>query len=165
MSNKLVANASGQPYLMPQLLAQITAAEVIGANNGSRPDLMAFPDRLYALSTDNSVIYKVQAGVMAVYSPAPEIARSNRNTGTASFTVADATDIQILAGSGTIVLTMPTTRYDGQELIVTLETAYTAVTFATAAGTLIAGAAMAVTAGSFARFRYNLSNTTWHRVG
>lgn len=165
MTHKVVANSAGQPYLAPQALYSVTAAEVTGANSGSRPDLLAFPDRLYTLSTDPTVIYKVQAGVLAVYSPAPEIARSNRNTGTAAFTVDDNIDVQILAGSGTVALTLPVARYDGQELIVTLETAYTAVTFVAGSGTLITGEAMAVTAGSFARYRYNLANTTWHRVG
>jgi hypothetical protein len=165
MSNKVVANSAGQLLLQPQLLPQITAAEVTGANNGSRPDLLAFPDKVYALSTDNSINYKVQAGVLAVYAPAGEIAKANRNTGTASFTVPDYTDIQILAGSGTIVVTFPALVTDGQELVVSLETAYTAITYAGNGKTVIAGVAQAVTAGAFARWRYNLANTTWHRVG
>lgn len=165
MSFKAVANSAGQIFLAPQSLTLITPAEVIGANNGSRPDLLANVDRLYTLSTDATVIYKVQAGVMAVWTPAPELARSARDTGTASFTVANNTDVQILAGSGTITVTLPATQYDGQEFVLAVETAYTAITMSGGARTLIAGAAIGVTAGSFARYRYNAATTTWHRVG
>jgi hypothetical protein len=35
MSNKVVANSAGQLILQPQLLPQITAAEVTGANNAA----------------------------------------------------------------------------------------------------------------------------------
>jgi hypothetical protein len=165
MSFKPVGNLSGQIYMAPSLLPQITAAEVTGANNGSRPDLLAFPDKVYALSTDNRVLYKVQAGVMSIFLPAAVIPREDRNTGTANYTIPDFTDVAILAGSGTITLTFPATVYDGEELVITLETAYTAITLAGNGRTLVTGAALGVSAGSFARYRYRAANTTWHRVG
>jgi len=88
-----------------------------------------------------------------------------RNTGTASFTVADNVSTCILAGSGTITLTFPATPVNGQDLTITLETAYTAITLAGNGKTIITGAALGVSAGSFARYRYRTANTTWHRVG
>jgi hypothetical protein len=165
MSFKLAANSNSQFLLVPQPMPQITAAEVIGANNGTRPDLLAFADRVYALNTDNSVTYRAVAGSLVRVLPAGAQPRADRNTGAVSFTVPDQTDVQILAGSGTIVVTFPALVSDGQELCITLETAYTAVTFAGNGRTVIPGAALAVTAGAFARFRYNLATTTWHRVG
>lgn len=88
-----------------------------------------------------------------------------RNTGTASFTVSDNVSTCILAGSGTITLTFPATPVNGQDLTITLETAYTAITLAGNGKTIITGAALGVSAGSFARYRYRAANTTWHRVG
>lgn len=165
MSFKLAANSNAQLLLVPQLLPQITAAEVTGANNGTRPDLLAFADRVYALNTDNSITYRVISGTLQRVLPAGAQPRADRNTGTASFTVPDQTDVQILAGSGTIVLTFPALVADGQELTISLETAYTAITFAGNGRTVVAGVAQAVTAGAFSRFRYSLATTTWHRVG
>ena len=88
-----------------------------------------------------------------------------RDTGTAGFTVSNNITNVILAGSGTVAVTFPATPVNGQSLNITLETAYTAVTFAGNGKTIVAGAAMGVTAGSFARYRYRAANTTWHRVG
>lgn len=88
-----------------------------------------------------------------------------RDTGTAGFTVSNNVTNVILAGSGTVAVTFPSTPVNGQSLVVTLEAAYTAVTFAGNGKTIVTGAAMGVTAGSFAHYRYRAANTTWHRVG
>lgn len=89
-----------------------------------------------------------------------------RSTATAAFTLANGITDLILAGSGTVPVTLPSLPYDAQELTVTLETAYTAVSFVANTGqTLKAGVAMLVAAGSFASFRYRAANTTWYRIG
>lgn len=92
-----------------------------------------------------------------------------RDIGTANFTVgAGVTDVT-LAGSGTVQVTTPATPYDGQLLNITLEAAYTAVTVAantaSVAQTIVAGVALTVTAGSFARFRYRAATLKWLRIG
>ncbi len=89
-----------------------------------------------------------------------------RDTGTASFTVTDNLSNVILAGSGTITVTLPAAPIDGQEVNIMLETAYTGITIAANSGqTIVAGATMGVTAGSFAKYRYRTANTKWYRAG
>jgi hypothetical protein len=89
-----------------------------------------------------------------------------RTTTTAAFTVPDGVSKVILAGSGTVPVTLPELPLDGQTISIVLETAHTAVSVAaSAAHTIVAGAALAVTAGVFATFRYRASNAKWYRVG
>lgn len=92
-------------------------------------------------------------------------ASNTRNTGSAGFTVPDNVTGVVMAGSGTVLVTFPANPIDGQLLEMSLETAYVAITVAGNGKTLIAGAAIVVTAGSFASWRYRAANTTWRRVG
>lgn len=89
-----------------------------------------------------------------------------RDTGTASFTVADNTAQVALAGSGTITVTLPQTPFDGQDLTLFLETGYTGITLSSGAqGATIIGGTVGTTAGSFARFSYRAASNTWRRCG
>lgn len=86
------------------------------------------------------------------------------STGTAAITINDNISKLILAGSGTHTVNFPAAPFDGQEQILTLETAYTGLTLAGNGKTLIGGS-ISVTAGSFGRWAYRAANTTWHRIG
>jgi hypothetical protein len=89
-----------------------------------------------------------------------------RDTGTASFTVTDNTAQVALAGSGTITITLPQVPFDGQELTIFLETAYTGITLSGGAlASTIIGGTIGVTAGAFARFSYRAGSNAWRRCG
>ena len=82
-----------------------------------------------------------------------------------SVTISSNVSTAILAGSGAQTVLLPVAPINGQELPITLETAYDQITLDGNGKTLIAGAALGVAAGSFARYRYRAANATWHRVG
>jgi hypothetical protein len=121
----------------------------------------------YFVYGGNSPVLRAQFDILGNFRTVKMVCDESeqRDTGTASFTVADNTTNVLLAGSGTITVTFPATPVNGQELVISLETAYTAVTLAGNGKTIITGAALGVSAGSFARYRYRAANTTWHRVG
>lgn len=99
-------------------------------------------------------------------SKALAITSEDRDTGTSNFTVANNVTNVILAGSGTVQVMMPAIPVDGQLVNITLETNYSGVTVTNNSGqTIITGAAIGSTSGSFATFRYRLANTKWYRVG
>lgn len=88
-----------------------------------------------------------------------------RDIGTANFTISNSITNVVLAGSGTVVVMMPAAPVDGQLVNLSLETAYTAVSVTNNTGqTIVAGAAMTVTAGSFGTWRYRLAGLKWLRV-
>ena len=88
--------------------------------------------------------------------------RSTATTGT--ITIPNNIGTEILAGSGTITLELPATPVDGQYIEITLETVYAAITVQATGKTFIQGVPLTVTAGSFAKYKYNLARTTWYRV-
>lgn len=121
-------------------------------------------------------IFDTVAGILvgivpagSVATPQMPITRSiveQRDVGTANFTVLPKVTDLVLAGSGTVQATLDATPYDGQQVFLTLETAYTAVTVVAGAGAaIVGGVALTVTAGSFAHYRYRAANLKWYRIG
>lgn len=100
------------------------------------------------------------------FAKAIAITGEDRDTSSANFTVADFVGNVVLDGSGTVQVTMPPNPINGQRLDLMLGTNYVAVSVAANAGqTIVTGAAIGATAGSFASWRYRLANTTWYRIG
>lgn len=89
-----------------------------------------------------------------------------RDTGTASFTVTDNTAQVSLAGSGTVTVTFPQVPFDGQDLTIFLETAYTAITLSSGAqGAAFIAGTIGATAGSFGTWSYRSAGNVWRRKG
>lgn len=89
-----------------------------------------------------------------------------RNTGTASFTVLDNTAQVAMAGSGTVTVTFPQVPFDGQDLTIFLETAYTGITLSGGAlASTFTDGVIGVTAGSHGTWSYRAAGNIWRRKG
>lgn len=70
----------------------------------------------------------------------------------------------ILAGSGSVTTALPATPYDGQIASIQVRTAYTAITISGNGMGVTTGAAIGTSAGSFASFRFDSTDSTWDRM-
>lgn len=94
-----------------------------------------------------------------------ESAAESTATGTHTITVPANIELAVLSGSGTATVEFPSSPSNGQNFTISLTTAYTTVTPQATGKTLSTGAAVGVTAGSFASWRYFTTGTIWVRVG
>ena len=76
-------------------------------------------------------------------------------------------ELVLVVPAGTIAaltLTMPPSPYNGQEVTIATTQIVTALTHTAPSGTL-RGALTAGTANGFGKWKYNLVDTTWYRIG
>ncbi|WP_372522163.1 hypothetical protein [Sulfuricaulis sp.] len=120
------------------------------------------------LDADNSGTYfgQIDDVTGVLHWTVPIVETSEQVITTTSATVSNNVSTVYLNGSSSpsITVTFPATPIAGQELTLTLGTAYTEITLDGNGKTLVAGT-IGVTVGSFGRWKYRAADTTWYRVG
>lgn len=80
-SSTLIANPTGTVLsVAPSNTVQITPQELAGAAAGQRPDLLAFPDRIFQLTTDPTKFYTVTGGALVLLPASPALAAGALST-------------------------------------------------------------------------------------